>query len=88
MRTTVTLDPDVKALLTEAAYRIGKPFKTTLNDAVRAGLAPAAVGNARRQPPDWPCHDMGAPLIDLTKAMALADQLEDQALMARLARGA
>lgn len=88
MRTTVTLDPDVKALLTEAAYRIGKPFKTTLNDAVRAGLAPATAANARRQPPDWPCHDMGAPLVDLTKAMTLADQLEDQALMARLARGA
>lgn len=85
MRTTVTLDPDVKALLTEAAYRIGKPFKTTLNDAVRAGLAPAAL--ARGQPPDWPCHDMGAPLVDLSKAMALADQLEDQALMAKLARG-
>ncbi len=88
MRTTVTLDPDVKALLTEAAYRIGKPFKATLNDAVRAGLAPAAAADARHQPPDWPCHDMGAPLIDLRKAMALADQLEDQALAAKLARGA
>ncbi len=81
MRTTVTLDPDVKSLLTDMAYRSGKPFKTTLNDAVRAGLAP--VANAQRQPPDWPCFDMGAPLVDLTKAMALADQLEDQALAAQ-----
>ena len=87
MPTPVTLDPDVKALLTEAAYRIGKPVKTLLNDAVPAGLAPAAA-DARREPPDWPCHDMGLPLIDLSKTMALAEQLEDLALAAKLPRGA
>ena len=28
--------------------------------------------------PGWPCFDLGAPLVDLTKAMALADELDDQ----------
>ena len=42
MRITVTLDPDVVALLKEAALRTGKPFMTTLNQAVRAGLGQAA----------------------------------------------
>jgi hypothetical protein len=76
MRTTVTLDPDVQSLLKDAAHRSGKPFKVTLNDAIRAGLRPphAAAGLV----PEWPRFDMGQPLVDLTKAMALADALDDQ----------
>jgi hypothetical protein len=77
MRTTVTLDPDVQTMLKEAAHRSGKPFKVALNDAIRSGL------RAPRQPaaadPDWPVFRMGAPLVDVTKAMALADELDDQA---------
>ena len=76
MRTTVTLDPDVQQLLKDVAHRSGKPFKVALNDAVRQALRPArqAVGAA----PDWPVFDMGPPLVDLTKALALADELDDQ----------
>jgi hypothetical protein len=76
MRTTVTLDPDVQALLKEAAHRSGKPFKATLNDAVRAGLRPHR--EAQAAVPAWPVFDMGQPLVDLTKAMPLADQLDNQ----------
>ncbi len=78
MRTTVTLDLDVQNLLKEAAHRSGKPFKVTLNDAIRAGLRPQQRG-ARPEAPTWPVFDMGQPLVDLTKAMALADELDDQA---------
>jgi len=83
MRTTLTLDPDVHALLQDAAHRTGKPFKTTLNDAVRAGLSPHH--QAKVPPPQWPVYAMGAPLVDLTKALALADELDDQVLVQRLA---
>jgi hypothetical protein len=76
MRTTITLDPDVQALLKDAAHRSGKPFKVTLNDAVRAGLRPQR--GAAAPPPFWPLVDMGLPLVDLTKALALADELDDQ----------
>jgi hypothetical protein len=77
MRTTVTLDPDVQNLLKEASHRSGKPFKVTLNDAIRAGLRPQRAAQAAA--PDWPLFDMGQPLVDLTKALALADELDDQA---------
>jgi hypothetical protein len=77
MRTTVTLDPDVQNLLKDAAHRSGKPFKVTLNDAIRAGLRPQRTAHVAE--PLWPVFDMGQPLVDLTKAMALADELDDQA---------
>lgn len=39
MRTTVTVDPDVEALLRQAMQESGETFKTTLNQAIRRGLA-------------------------------------------------
>jgi hypothetical protein len=39
MRTTVTLDDDVSALLQRAMRESGKGFKQALNDALRDGLA-------------------------------------------------
>jgi hypothetical protein len=38
------------------------------------------------QVPDWPCHDAGMPLVDLTKGIALADELDDQAQLDRMQR--
>ncbi len=76
MRTTVTVDPDVQTLPKEAVHRSGKPFKLTLNDAIRAGLRPQRASAAAA--PAWPVYDRGEPLVDLTKAMALADELGDQ----------
>lgn len=76
MRTTVTLEPDVLALLKETSQRTGKPVKRVLNDALRVGLKPQR--RAATPPAAWPCFDMGAPLVELTKAMALADELDDR----------
>jgi hypothetical protein len=76
-RTTVTLDADVQRLLKDTAYRTGRPYKLVLNDAVRQGLAPKR-SKARGPAPVWPVYDMGLPLVDLTQAMALADELDDQ----------
>lgn len=83
MRTTVTLDPDVEALLKRAMRDRGLSFKEALNEAVRAGAAPR---RARRRDP-LPTYDMGEPLVDVTKALRLAGELEDQERAARLARG-
>jgi hypothetical protein len=38
MRTTVTLDPDVQALLKKAKRERGVSFREALNDVVRNGL--------------------------------------------------
>lgn len=74
MRTTITLEPDVEALLKQAMRERGITFKDAVNQAVRDGLA--------KPPEDIPpfkqrAFHMGVPLVDLTKAMALADELDD-----------
>lgn len=83
MRTTVTLDPDVKRLLDEAQARGRRPFKQVLNDAVRAGLGrPAARAPAFKQP----VFALGRVKVDLTKAGALAAELDDAEAVAKSRR--
>ena len=84
MLITITLDPDVKDMLTEAAHRRGKPFDVPLNETVRAALRP----RLSKTPPAWPCHDLGSTRVDLTKALALAEELEDLGVAAKLVHGA
>jgi len=81
MRTTVTIDPDVQALLRRAMRERGAPFKQVLNDALREGLRGRAQrpGKRFRQR----TFDLGKPLLDLTKALALAAELEDTETVAR-----
>lgn len=80
MRTTVTLDPDVARLLDEARHRSKRPFKQVLNDAVRAGLGRPA---ARVPPFKQRVFSLGRAKVDLTKAGALAAELEDQEITAK-----
>ncbi|HEX6390660.1 MAG TPA: hypothetical protein VFZ89_14470 [Solirubrobacteraceae bacterium] len=83
MRTTVTLDPDTRLLVERAMRERGVSFKQALNDAVRTGLAANAPSP---QEHTTPSH-MGEPLVDLTKALALSSELEDEALVRKLAEG-
>jgi len=83
VRTTVTLDPDTRLLVERAMRERGVSFKQALNDAVRAGLAPRSA-DARRY--TTPRH-MGAPRADLTKALALSSDLEDEELVRKLDAG-
>lgn len=84
MRTTVTLDPDVEALLRKAVRERGEPFKQVLNAAVREGLS----GGKRRPAKRFKqrTFDMGRPLVDLTKALSLAAELQDTESVARISR--
>ena len=69
MRTTVTLDPDVEALLRRTVRERGEPFKVVLNDALRGGLCrrrPAPVALFRQR-----TFDMGRPQLDLTRLWRL-----------------
>ena len=76
MRTTVTLDPDVESLLKQAMRKRGLSFKDAVNQAVRAGLGT----RPERVPPfKQRAFHMGVPKVDLTKALALADELDDLA---------
>ena len=82
MRTTVSLDPDVEALLKRAMSERGLSFKVALNEAVRAGL-----GTPRSAWASFPIHDMGVPLVPIDKALHLADRLEDAELLHKLDLG-
>ncbi len=76
MRTTITLEADVEALLKEAMRAQGLTFKDTVNQAIRAGLA----GDARDVPVfRQRSFSLGEPRVDLTKALSLADELDDAA---------
>jgi hypothetical protein len=82
MRTTVTLDPDVAEQLKAIARRRNVSFKVALNDAVRGGLAAGRGGSRPYKVPERP---MGLrPGIDLTKALQLAGELEDEEIIRKM----
>jgi len=83
MRTTVTLDPDTRLLLERAMRERSISFKDAVNDAIRAGLG-SRPGRARSYTVG---RELGPARVDLTKALRLADELEDDALARRLAEG-
>ncbi|HMB54436.1 MAG TPA: DUF2191 domain-containing protein [Thermoanaerobaculia bacterium] len=85
MRTTLTLDDDLARLLKKAARDQERPFKQVVNEAIRKGLM-ALERPPVREPYRLEPSDLGEvrPGIDLTKALALADELEDEALRQKL----
>ncbi len=85
MRTTVTLDPDVQALLKKAIRERDASFKQVLNDGLRKGLGPASA--PKHKPFVQRTFDMGLPLVDLTKANALAGELEDLERIEKMKHG-
>lgn len=83
IRTTVTLDPDVAEQIKALARRRNLSFKAALNNAIRAGLAAERGGSRTYRTPARP---MGLrPGVDLTHALRLADVLEDEEIVRKLA---
>lgn len=89
MRTTVTLDPDVDALLKTFMRERGLSFKQGVNQALRLAL----TDHQGRPPERMPTYRMGVrPGVNLDKALQLAGELEDEHFLevtaerARLAR--
>jgi hypothetical protein len=84
MRTTLTLDDPLAKELKKLAAESGAPFKNAVNETLRAGLP------KRNSPPRRTCRltpvAMGVPTrdIDLSKALQLADQLEDAGIAEKL----
>ncbi len=81
MRTTVTLDNDVENLLRKAMRERDESFKEVLNQAIRDGLRGASSRKAAAYRPM--VFDMGKPLVDLTKALSLAQDFEDQEALSK-----
>ena len=83
MRTTVTLDPDTELLVKKRMHERGIGFKEALNDLIRNG----AVG-AKAPKVKTPSFDMGIPRVDLTNALRVAADMEDEYLVDKMRRGA
>ena len=83
MRTTVTLDPEVEALLRKAMRERGISFKEALNGAIRAGLV-LGTGRAPRKY-RLKTYRMGfRPEVSLDKALLLAQTMEDEEVARKL----
>lgn len=61
----------------------GLSFKDAVNEAIRAGLGPSEPGGRRYTT----ARNLGPPTVDVTKALSLAAELEDEALARRLTEG-
>jgi len=86
MRTTVTLDPDVRRILEDVVKERVVSFKQALNDAVRTGLAPARPNRRRRFVQKT--YSLGAePQFRWDKALETADAIEDEELVRKLGLG-
>ena len=83
MRTTVTLDPDVEQLLRVAMRERCISFKEALNQAARDGLTRAR--HPRTKKFVQKTHAFGARQdVNLDKALSLAFELEDDAMVRKM----
>jgi hypothetical protein len=82
VRTTVTLDPDTEQMLRERMKRRGISFKQALNESIREGnlQEPQPVRRTKAYP-------MGQASRDLTKALQIAADLEDEEILAKMRLG-
>jgi len=78
MRTTITLEPDVQALIRTAMKERGISFKEALNSAVRAGLTQA---KPKRRAFTQKSYSLGAEQnFRWDKALEFAAAMEDEEL--------
>jgi len=78
----VTLEPDVEALLKKLMSERGFSFKVAINHAVRLGLT---NGDNRQRPFETQSRSMGRREgVDLTKALRLAGELEDEEILRKM----
>jgi hypothetical protein len=76
MRTTLNLDDDVSAAMTDSARRQGRSLSRVANDLIRSGLRaerePVVI-----EPYEPPVFDTGEPLVDVTDVAEALEVLED-----------
>jgi hypothetical protein len=82
MRTTVTLDPDVEAKLRKVMRERGLSFKEALNTAIRQGLSPQPKAPRKFKQKTYAMKVR--PGIDLTKALRLAAEMDDDEVVRKM----
>jgi hypothetical protein len=87
MRTTVTLDPDVEAILRKVMRERGVSFKEALNQSVRPGTG-AAQGEKQGRGYRQMTYGMGFRAeFRWDKALAMANAIEDEEIVRKLQLG-
>jgi hypothetical protein len=84
MRTTLTLNDALADSLKKLAHQSGKPFKQVVNETLMAGLASSQQREAKTYRLQAVAMGAAYPGINLDKALQLADDLEDMAIMAKM----
>jgi hypothetical protein len=84
-RTTIRIDGDLLQELRDRAHRDNISITRLVNQAIRRGLSAPAPRRPRRF--RQRVTRMGKPLVNLDKALAFADELEDQEIIRKLALG-
>jgi hypothetical protein len=83
MRTTLTIEDPLASQLKKRALETGKPIKQVVNEFHLSGLQ----NQAQRKPRSYRLKpaSLGMPLSDFdpTKALRLADEIEDNAIHAK-----
>jgi len=86
MRTTLNLDEDLASVLKKAAATRGQSFTAVVNETLRAGLTKRGAQPRPRRYRLEPASLGGVrPGLDLDRALRLADELEEHAIVRKLA---
>lgn len=85
VRTTVTLEDDLAARLRDRARERDLSFKAVLNEAIRSGLTGSGAPTEPYRMKVSPMRTK--PEMDLTKALRIAAQLEDEEIVRKLEQG-
>ncbi len=83
MRTTITLDSDVEALLKKFMDERGLSFKESVNNLLRTSLLP----DVARADYSFQTYELGEPSVPLERALRLAGDLEDEEIARKLSVG-
>jgi len=77
MRTTVRIEDDLLLELKDKAAQERSSLTRVFNQALRAGLRAEQKTKKPRPGYHEKTHSLGVPRVDLTKALSLSTQLED-----------
>jgi hypothetical protein len=87
MRTTVRIDDDLLRDLKQRAKIEKTSLTEVVNQVIRNGLKPRPAADRSPRRFRQKTHSMGPPLVDITKALALAAELEDEEIIRKLKQG-
>lgn len=88
MRTTVRIDDDLMSDLKSLSHQRDVSISNVMNNALRIGIEDLKRGgSAQKQVYREKTFKMGKPLVDLTKALQLSAEMEDEAIIEKLRSG-